>query len=92
MSGRWSRDIWNHVRRAVDLQRGKGRYILTGSAAPTDDLLRHSGTGRMTRLRMRTLSLFRAGMCHGRRSSVGDLLAGGRASAAGAGADRVQSC
>ena len=74
-------DIWNHVRRAVDLQPGKGRYILTGSALPTDDLVRHSGTGRITRLRMRTLSLFEQGYATG-AVSVGDLLSGGRASAA----------
>ena len=67
--------IWNQVRRTVDLQPGWGRYILTGSAMPTDDILRHSGTGRITRLRMRTLSLFEQGHATG-AASLGALLAG----------------
>ena len=50
--------IWNHIRRAVD-DRGKpGQFILTGSAVPPDDVTRHTGAGRLTRLRMRPMSLF----------------------------------
>ena len=67
--------IWNQVRRSVDLQPGRGRYILTGSAVPTDDIVRHSGTGRITRLRMRTMSLFEQGHATG-AASLGALLAG----------------
>jgi len=48
-------EIWNHVRRAADLHSDVGRYILTGSAVPVDDLIRHSGAGRITRMRMRTM-------------------------------------
>ena len=33
--------IWNHVRRAVDMGGGAGRFILTGSAVPRDDTTRH---------------------------------------------------
>ena len=50
--------IWNFVRRAVDDRPGQGHFILTGSAVPPDDITRHSGVGRMSRLRLRPLSLF----------------------------------
>lgn len=57
--------IWNHVRRAVD-DRGKpGQFILTGSATPADEATRHSGAGRITRLRMRPMSLFELGRSDG---------------------------
>ena len=60
--------IWNHVRRAVD-DRGKPRqFILTGSATPADDATRHSGAGRITRLRMRPMSLFELGRSNGKVS------------------------
>lgn len=53
--------LWNHVRRAVD-DRGKpGQFILTGSAVPADDITRHTGAGRLSRMRMRPLSLFESG-------------------------------
>lgn len=51
-------DIWNHVRRAVDDRRAPGQFILTGSAVPADDITRHTGAGRLTRLRMRPFSTF----------------------------------
>ena len=50
--------IWNHVRRAVDDRPGQGHFILTGSAVPADDMTRHSGAGRIIRLRLRPMSLF----------------------------------
>ena len=50
-------DIWNHIRRAVDDRGSPGQFILTGSAVPTDDITRHTGAGRLTRLRMRPLTL-----------------------------------
>ena len=68
-------DIWNYVRHAVDQQSGKGKFILTGSAVPADDLTRHSGAGRITRLRMHTMSLFEQGRANG-TVSVGALLSG----------------
>lgn len=58
--------IWNHVRRAIDDRGEPGQFILTGSAVPTDDITRHSGAGRLTRLRMRPLSLFEKGRSTGR--------------------------
>jgi uncharacterized protein len=53
--------IWNHVRRAVDDRRATGQFILTGSAVPTDDITRHTGAGRIGRLRMRPMSLVESG-------------------------------
>ena len=73
-------EIWNHVRRAADLDPGMGRFILTGSAAPSDDLVRHTGAGRIARMRMRTMSLFELAHATG-AVSLGDLLAGRRVSA-----------
>ena len=43
--------IYGHIGRA-------GQLILTGSANPPDDITRHSGAGRMLRVRMRPMSLF----------------------------------
>ncbi|MCY3689369.1 MAG: ATP-binding protein [Gammaproteobacteria bacterium] len=73
-------EIWNHVRRASDQRSGKGKFILTGSAAPTDDIVRHSGAGRISRLRMRTMSLFEQDHANG-KVSLGDLLSGATISA-----------
>ena len=61
-------DIWNHVRRAVDDRAAPGQFILTGSAVPADDVTRHTGAGRLTRLRMRPLSLFESGHSSGQVS------------------------
>ena len=66
-------DIWNHVRRAVDERPGSGQFILTGSAAPADDITRHTGAGRFTRLRMRPMSLFESGRSSGAISLRGLL-------------------
>ena len=51
-------DIWNHVRHAVDDRPGRGHFILTGSAVPPDDITRHTGAGRIGRLRLWPMSLF----------------------------------
>ena len=54
-------ELWNAVRFAVDKRRSKGQFILTGSVIPTrtDDM--HTGTGRIARMHMRTMSLFESG-------------------------------
>lgn len=51
-----SPELWNLVRRAVDASARPGRFILTGSAVPADDVTRHTGAGRFLRLRQRTMS------------------------------------
>ncbi len=70
--------LWNHLRRAVDDRQQPGQFILTGSAAPTDDITRHTGAARITRLRMRPMSLFETGHATG-AISLAALLAGGAA-------------
>jgi len=65
--------IWNHVRRAVDDRRLPGQFVLTGSAVPADDVTRHTGAGRITRLRMRPMALFESGHSDGSISLAGLL-------------------
>jgi predicted AAA+ superfamily ATPase len=65
--------IWNHVRRAVDERSKPGQFILTGSAAPADDITRHTGAGRIARVHMRPMSLFEVGLSSG-EASLGALL------------------
>lgn len=60
-------EIWNHVRREVDNRQTQGQFILTGSATPADDVTRHSGAGRFSRLRMRPMTLYEMG------HSTGDI-------------------
>lgn len=59
--------VWNAVRRAVDDRRETGQFLLTGSATPQPDARRHSGAGRMARVRMRPMSLWESG------ESTGDV-------------------
>jgi predicted AAA+ superfamily ATPase len=67
--------IWNHVRRTVDERPRPGQFILTGSAVPADDITRHTGAGRIARLRMRPMSLFEMGQSTG-EISLSDLFDG----------------
>lgn len=67
--------LWNHVRRAVDDRQQPGQFILTGSATPPDDVTRHSGAGRILRLRLRPMTLFETGHSSG-EVSLAALLAG----------------
>lgn len=60
--------IWNHVRHEVDRRGAPGQFILTGSAVPADDIARHTGAGRLVRLRMRPLSLYESGRSSGKIS------------------------
>lgn len=54
-------EVWNAVRHEIDTRQAKGQFILTGSAAPSDDLTRHSGAGRIARLTLRPMSLSESG-------------------------------
>ena len=58
-------ELWNAVRFAVDKRRAVGQFILTGSVVPTrtDDM--HTGTGRIARMKMRTMSLYETGDSNG---------------------------
>lgn len=57
--------LWNLVRRAVDARHAPGQFILTGSAVPADDVTRHTGAGRILRVRMRPMSLLESGRSSG---------------------------
>ena len=51
--------IWDAVRTAVDNSNGvPGQYILTGSNAVDKTKIRHTGTGRITRMKMYSMSLW----------------------------------
>jgi predicted AAA+ superfamily ATPase len=50
--------LWDAVRFAVDERGRTGQFILTGSAVPLDNAARHTGTGRISRLLMRPMSLY----------------------------------
>jgi predicted AAA+ superfamily ATPase len=50
--------LWGAVRYEVDKRQQTGQFILTGSAVPADNLTEHTGTGRISRMLMRTMSLF----------------------------------
>jgi len=67
--------IWDAVRFAVDQQPGRGQYLLSGSVTPPDEGRLHSGIGRISTVRMRTLSLFESGDSTG-SISLADLLGG----------------
>ncbi|MCL2024687.1 MAG: DUF4143 domain-containing protein [Coriobacteriia bacterium] len=70
-------ELWNAVRFAVDKRRAKGQFILTGSVVPTktDDM--HTGTGRIARMKMRTMSLYETGDSTG-EISLGALFDGAK--------------
>ena len=53
--------LWDAVRFKVDDQAVKGQFILTGSATPKRRGVMHSGTGRIARLRMMSMSLYESG-------------------------------
>lgn len=55
-------ELWDAVRFEVDHRASFGQFILTGSTTPIkNDQRAHSGTGRIARMRMRTMSLFESG-------------------------------
>lgn len=57
--------LWDAVRFAVDQRGEQGQFILTGSTLPLDNEVMHSGTGRITRILMRTMSLYESGESNG---------------------------
>lgn len=61
-------NIWNAVRYEVDNRDKFGQFILTGSAVPEEfNEFMHTGTGRITRLLMRPMSLYES------KDSKGDI-------------------
>lgn len=50
--------LWDAVRFMVDQRGEPGQFILTGSAVPRDNVVQHTGTGRISRMLMRPMSLY----------------------------------
>ena len=64
--------FWDAVRNEVDRRNADGQFILTGSAVPPrptteEEKIFHTGTGRISRLKLRTMSLYESG------ESTGDV-------------------
>ncbi len=57
--------LWNRVRRECDDRPENGQFILTGSASPQDDVTRHTGIGRISRVLLRPMSLWETGASTG---------------------------
>ena len=56
--------LWDTIRNQVDKRAGFGQFILTGSTSQTkaaETLRAHSGTGRIGRIHMHTMSLWESG-------------------------------
>jgi predicted AAA+ superfamily ATPase len=67
--------LWNAIRFTVDQRKERGQFILTGSVVPTIAKNMHSGAGRISRLEMRTMSLFESNESTG-EISLADLFTG----------------
>lgn len=50
--------LWDAVRNAVDDRQEDGLFILTGSTSVDDKKIHHTGTGRISRLKMYPMSLY----------------------------------
>lgn len=59
--------VWDTVRVAVDRRISPGQFILTGSNAVNERKIKHTGTGRITRMKMYPMSLYES------RDSVGSV-------------------
>lgn len=67
--------LWDAVRLRVDQEQAAGLFLLTNSVVPNRNAIQHSGIGRISRLRMRPMSLYESGdssgevslkaLCHG---------------------------
>ena len=67
--------IWDSIRTDVDHSGKKGQYILTGSARPSEGETMHTGTGRISRVLMRPMSLYESGESTGEVSFI-DIIEG----------------
>ena len=77
--------LWDAVRTAVDLRREDGLFILTGSTSVDHSKIMHSGTGRISRLKMYPMSLYES------RESNGTISLGGLFDNGGSDIDGITS-
>lgn len=61
-------EIWNLIRNDIDLHNYKSAYLLTGSSAPFEGAIKHTGIGRINKLPMSTMTLFETGESTGQVS------------------------
>ena len=57
--------LWDAVRTAVDQRQEEGLFILTGSTSVDNTKIMHSGTGRISRMKMYPMSLYESGESSG---------------------------
>ena len=50
--------LWDAIRHDIDEKGKEGLYILTGSTSVDESRIKHSGAGRISRLKMYTMSLY----------------------------------
>ena len=62
--------LWDAVRTMVDKRQTPGQFILTGSNAIDTSEIHHSGTGRISRMKMLPMSLWESGESNGKISLV----------------------
>jgi len=68
--------LWDAVRYEVDQRDEFGQFILTGSSTPVADMsTAHSGTGRISRMIMRPMTLWESGDSNG-KVALSDLFKG----------------
>lgn len=58
-------ELWDAVRTSVDALHQTGLYILTGSTTVKKSNIHHTGTGRISRLKMYPMSLYESGESNG---------------------------
>lgn len=51
-------ELWDAIRYDIDEKQSEGLYILTGSSKVDESKISHSGVGRISRVLMRTMSLY----------------------------------
>ena len=57
--------LWDAVRTAVDQRQEEGLFILTGSTSVDQQKIMHSGTGRISRMKMYPMSLYESAESNG---------------------------
>lgn len=75
--------LWNAVRYEVDNRNEMGQFILTGSTVPIEfDKTMHTGIGRISKIYMRTMSLFESKDSDG-KVSLEEIFLGGKINSLG---------
>jgi predicted AAA+ superfamily ATPase len=73
LNGVTTPELWDAVRTEVDKRGEDGLFILTGSTSVDDSKIMHSGTGRIARIMMYSMSLFESKESNGTVSLLNRL-------------------